>query len=163
MRHDGCDGDHTVLAEAYLRAAEEDERTARILEPFVEEVPHNICMMVSRACEKYLKAKSMYLNGRTRNVHDLLELVDSLGDIPDRRDAMRAASVLDDYPTQANYPSRTRDRIGVGEATRALELMDRLVSIIDPRDPRVHGEVLMDRFCVCSQRSCINRVQEYKC
>ena len=151
MRHDECDGDHTALAEAYLRAAEEDERTARILEPFMGEVPHNICMMASRACEKYLKAKSMYLNGKTTTIHDLIELLDSLGNVPNRGDAVRIASMLKRYPTQANYPSRTRDRIGVGEATRALELMDRLVSIIDPHDPRVHGEVLMDRFCVCSQ------------
>ena len=97
-------------AEEYIEAATEDLGALEVLFLDGFRYPHNACMLMARASEKYLKAKIL-LNGKDVGwIHDQTILLTELG-FSESDEIMNVAAQLSVYAVQANYPSVVRHKI----------------------------------------------------
>ena len=124
--------DPEELAREFLDAAKEDLDTVELMKSAGFTATHNACMLISRAAEKFIKAK-LLMSGKVQFGH-MISLIDSLGEFPGKDRALDIVLFLTPFATEANYPSLTRRRIDAEMAQVAYDYLIELIEIIRPFD-----------------------------
>ena len=126
--------DPEELAREFLDAAKEDLDTVELMKSAGFTATHNACMLISRAAEKFIKAKLLMSGKGSVWTHDQSILIDSLGEFPGKDRALDIVLFLTPFATEANYPSLTRKRIDAEMAQVAYDYLIELIEIIRPFD-----------------------------
>ena len=128
------DDKRRCLAEQYIESAAEDMGALEVLYHDGFRYPHNACMLMARASEKYLKAKILLKGEDIGWIHDQTILLTQLG-FSESDDVMDIGAQMSIYAVQANYPSVIRPTITGETAYATYDDLFRLLDSIRELEP----------------------------
>ncbi len=91
-------------AQAWLRFALSDVRSARSLLTVLDSDPNTVCVLAQQGVEKALKAVLVHAGVRVARTHDLLELRSSIGTMLEIRLTDHDLISLTDWMIKGRYP-----------------------------------------------------------
>jgi HEPN domain-containing protein len=118
------------IAEQWLRFAQGDLSTARVIANFLELPPRNACYLAQQSAEKALKATLIYLGIELIKTHDLDALVQRMPEELIKTFSNIDLSWLSEWCVEARYPGDWVEA-SQADATKAVALAERVLNNAD--------------------------------